>query len=285
MTKQHDETTTLLWDAQFPLLRLEGSGCSSFLHGQTSARVQGCANGELIQACWLSATGRVQALLEIQLDSAGADVLVLNGEIARVASGFDRVIFPADKVRLGEQRQQRRIQRLQADRLPHSNQVLWLNDNTDPPTSWTDLSTCNAEELDCWRNRHGWPLGDQELTGDTNPFELGLTHWVELNKGCYLGQETVAKLASRGEVKQELRCWKSTDGGGNLLASGDQLRLNNARAGVITSVSMDGAKGSHFGLALVRRQALEAEMLLAGNSGVEVSIARPSAFCEPPNRG
>ena len=40
--------------------------------------------------------------------------------------------------------------------------------------------------------------GSAELTGDTNPFELGLADRVSLDKGCYLGQETMAKLASKG---------------------------------------------------------------------------------------
>ena len=282
---RNQETTELLWDARFPLIRLEGSGCSSFLHGQTSAKIDGCALGDLIQACWLNATGRVQALLEIRLDSAGADVLVLNGNSDSVAGGFDRVIFPADQVRLGEQCQQRRLQRLEAGKAPDLNQVVWLRESSEPPTSWADLSPCNATELESWRNKQGWPLADQELTGDTNPFELGLSDWVELNKGCYLGQETVAKLASRGGVKQQLRCWQSSSDTQNVLQSGDQLKLNDSRAGIITSVSTDHATGGSFGLALVRRQALDAETLQAGNTDVEVSIARPSAFCDPPVRG
>ncbi len=284
MSRDRD-ATALIWDARFPLIRLEGQGCSSFLHGQTSARVDGCAHGDLIQACWLNATGRVQALLEIRLDSAGADVLVLNGDSNSVAGGFDRVIFPADQVKLGEQRQQRRMQRLEAGKAPDFTQVIWLNEGNEPPSSWADLTACNATDLECWRNKQGWPLGDQELTGDTNPFELGLSDWVELNKGCYLGQETVAKLASRGGVKQQLRCWQSTSEIQKDLESGDQLTLNDSRAGIITSVSTDKATGSSFGLALVRRQALDAETLQVGDSDVEVSIARPSAFCDPPARG
>ena len=279
------DSAALIWEARFPLIRLEGRGCSSFLHGQTSARVDGCAEGDLIQACWLNATGRVQALLEIRLDAAGADVLVLNGDSDSVAGGFDRVIFPADQVRLGKSRQQRRMQRLEADKAPNLNQVIWLNETSEPTNSWADLSPCNITELECWRNKQGWPLGDQELTGDTNPFELGLSDWVELNKGCYLGQETVAKLASRGGVKQQLRCWQSTSETQQVLESGDQLKLNDARAGIITSVCRDETTGSSYGLALVRRQALDAETLQAGISAVEVSIARPSAFCDPPARG
>ena len=44
--------------------------------------------------CWLDATGRVQALLEIRMDATGADVLVLAGAVDAVSQGFDRVIFP-----------------------------------------------------------------------------------------------------------------------------------------------------------------------------------------------
>ena len=285
MMSRGQDATALIWDARFPLIRLEGQGCSSFLHGQTSAKVDGSTHGDLIQACWLNATGRVQALLEIRLDSAGADVLVLNGDSSSVAGGFDRVIFPADQVRLGEQRQQRRLQRLEAGMAPDFTKVIWLNEGSEPPTSWGNVTPCDATELECWRNKQGWPLGDQEVTGDTNPFELGLSDWVELNKGCYLGQETVAKLASRGGVKQQLRCWQSTSETQKVLESGDQLKLNDSRAGIITSVSKDNATGSSFGLALVRRQALEAETLQAGDSDVEVSIARPIAFCDPPVRG
>ena len=284
MMKRNHDAAELIWDAPFPLLRMHGSGCSSFLHGQTSARVDGCSDGDLIQACWLNATGRVKALLEIRLDSAGADVLVLNGAVDQVASGFDRVIFPADQVRLGEQRQQRRMQRLEAGRAPDLNQVIWLSEAGDAAPAWADLSPCKATELERWRHQQGWPLGEQELTGETNPFELGLSGWVELNKGCYLGQETVAKLASRGGVKQELRCWQSTAEGCLDLESGDQLSLNDSRAGIITSASRDDVTGGSFGLAFVRRQALDAETLLAGDSGVEVSISRPSSFCEPPTR-
>ena len=48
---------SLIWDATFPLLRLEGSGCAGFLHGQTSASVNSADEGDLIPACWLNATG------------------------------------------------------------------------------------------------------------------------------------------------------------------------------------------------------------------------------------
>ncbi|MEC8095743.1 MAG: aminomethyltransferase [Cyanobacteriota bacterium] len=274
---------SLIWDATFPLLRLEGSGCAGFLHGQTSASVNGASEGKLIPACWLNATGRVQALLEIRLDDAGADVLVLHGDADLVIRGFDRVIFPADRVRLGPKREQRRLQRLQQGQLPATDAVLWLDDGAEPPTTWEAPTSSSAQLLEAWRMREGWPLSDAELNGDTNPFELGLAHWVKLDKGCYLGQETVAKLASRGGVKQQLRSWRSTTAFEEpQLESGDRLSLKAERAGVITSAARDPQSGQWFGLALVRRQALDVEKLDAGTEAIPLNLQRPGGFCDPP---
>ena len=58
---------TAVWDAMFPTLRLEGAGARGFLRGQTSADLQTAPTDALIQSCWLTATGRVQALLEVRL--------------------------------------------------------------------------------------------------------------------------------------------------------------------------------------------------------------------------
>ena len=274
---------SLIWDATFPLLRLEGSGCAGFLHGQTSASVNGASEGKLIPACWLNATGRVQALLEIRLDDAGADVLVLHGDADLVIRGFDRVIFPADRVRLGPKREQRRLQRLQQGQLPATDAVLWLDDGAEPPTTWEAPTSSSAQVLEAWRMREGWPLSDAELNGDTTPFELGLAHWVKLDKGCYLGQETVAKLASRGGVKQQLRSWRSTTAFEEpRLKSGDRLSLMAERAGVITSAARDPQSGQWFGLALVRRQALDVEKLDAGTEAIPLNLQRPGGFCDPP---
>ena len=53
-------TATLLWQDDFPLLRLEGPGARDFLQGQTSADINAAVIGEPMQACWLTATGRLR---------------------------------------------------------------------------------------------------------------------------------------------------------------------------------------------------------------------------------
>ncbi|MGB1621528.1 MAG: glycine cleavage T-protein [Synechococcus sp.] len=252
-----------LWDALFPTLRLQGPGAAAFLQGQTSADIQAGAPSGLIQSCWLTATGRVQALLEIRLDADGADVLVLAGDADAVATGFDRVIFPADRVRLMETRQQRRQQD-------------W---NSRGPGQWVDGEAAipgDAESLERWRLERGWP-GPGELRGDTTPYELGLTSWVNLSKGCYLGQETMAKLANRDGTKQQLRFWECADA----VPVDARLHHGDDRAGVVTSALHDSSRQRWIGLALVRRQQLAATTL-KGPAGQLLSLSRPNGVEDPP---
>ncbi len=280
----------LLWDQNFPVLRLEGSGSRTFLQGQTSADIQQAEEGDLLPACWLDATGRVQALLEIRMDATGADVLVLAGAVDAVHQGFDRVIFPADRVRLKGIRQQRRQELLvQAQPMEPVN-VFWTEDEPSASDRFPASEAANANQLDRWRLAQGWPLSAGELDGTTNPFELGLSPWVHLNKGCYLGQETVAKLASKGEVKQQLRSWRalSSELQGTVPQRGTVLRREGERAGVITSAleipSAEGASQEWIGLALVRRQALADPQLTLDNNQGSIQMSKPQAFSEPPTR-
>ena len=50
----------------------------------------------------------------------------------------------------------------------------------------------------------GRPAPGRELTEEYNPLEAGLYGAVSLNKGCYIGQETLAKVHSQGALRREL---------------------------------------------------------------------------------
>ena len=260
------------WDASLSCLRLNGAGARDFLQGQTSADLNAAQPDTLLTSCWLTATGRLRALLEIRLDAQGADVLVLAGDAEAVRKGFDQVIFPADRVRLTSMHRQRRLQALKAD-----GPVTWLDAEAPWPEPWRGLAPADDRMLELWRIQRGWPSGAGELNGDTNPFELGLSSWVSLSKGCYLGQETMAKLAGSGGVKQQLRCWRST----HEIQAGTVLRRNGERAGVITTSLQRPDDACWIGLALVRRQQLDAEHL-ATEDGRELTIGTPTGFTAPP---
>ncbi|ABB34006.1 hypothetical protein [Synechococcus sp. CC9605] len=259
----------LFWDAQVPWLRLNGSGARQFLQGQTSADLNALQSGDLLQTCWLTATGRLRAVLELRFDAEGADVIVLAGEASAVHAGFDQVIFPADRVRLQPLAELRRLQWLE----PNAAAV-WCDAEAELPEPWASGEAATVMALEQWRLQSGFPPGPGELNGETNPLELGLVAQISTEKGCYLGQETMAKLIGQAGVKQQLRRWSCS----SALSPTAKLTLEGERAGVITSALE--RDGTWLGLALVRRQCL-ASPTLEGPNGEQLQIRQPEAFQDP----
>ena len=259
----------LFWDAQVPWLRLNGSGARQFLQGQTSADLNALQSGDLLLTCWLTATGRLRAVLELRFDAEGADVIVLAGEASAVHAGFDQVIFPADRVCLQPLAELRRLQWLE----PNAAAV-WCDAEAELPEPWASGEAATVMALEQWRLQSGFPPGPGELNGETNPLELGLVAQISTEKGCYLGQETMAKLIGQAGVKQQLRCWSCS----SALSPTAKLTLEGERAGVITSALE--RDGTWLGLALVRRQCL-ASPTLEGPNGEQLQIRQPEAFRDP----
>lgn len=74
---------------------------------------------------------------------------------------------------------------------------------------WQQLMAAGAVPMgeQLWqqlRVEQGRPIPGQELTDDYNPLEAGLWHTISLSKGCYIGQETIARLHTYRGVKQQL---------------------------------------------------------------------------------
>ena len=105
-----------------------------------------------------------------------------------------------------------------------------------------------------------------ELDGGTIPAEAPVVDAsVSFTKGCYTGQELVARVDSRGDnTPRKLRI---VHGLGQPVA-GDELTLDDAVAGTITSVAADG--DGFVALAYVKRSALDASELTLGDETVAV---------------
>jgi folate-binding protein YgfZ len=74
---------------------------------------------------------------------------------------------------------------------------------------WEDLVAAGAvpagsDALESLRVATGVPAWGKELTEDYNPWEAGLDAAVSLTKGCYLGQEIVARLHNYRKVQRRL---------------------------------------------------------------------------------
>jgi folate-binding protein YgfZ len=149
------------------------------------------------------------------------------------------------------------------------------------PADLAALAPLPEPERQMRRIALGLPAAAAEINGETNPFELGLADRVSLAKGCYVGQETLARLATYDGVKQQLRRWFTPASPGSGAAApepGSTLRdAEGQRAGQVTSsLALPGGEG-WIGLALVRRAALEQEQLLCATDGADAVGADAAA--------
>jgi tRNA-modifying protein YgfZ len=74
---------------------------------------------------------------------------------------------------------------------------------------WNVLREAGAEPMgeavwESLRVEQGRPAADRELTEEHNPLEAGLWDAVSFSKGCYIGQEIVARLDTYQKLKQQL---------------------------------------------------------------------------------
>jgi folate-binding protein YgfZ len=99
------------------------------------------------------------------------------------------------------------------------------------------------------RIEDGVPYSGREITGEEFPQELGLDRAIDYDKGCYLGQETVARIHYRGQVNRLLRGFKTSVPAhpGAALLAGEQS------VGRVTSVA-DSPRWGPIALGFVRRE-------------------------------
>lgn len=109
-----------------------------------------------------------------------------------------------------------------------------------------------AVVLERGRIEAGLPRWGAELTETTLPNEAGLERTsISYTKGCYLGQETVARLRTYGHVNRRLVALLLPAGCG--AAPGDGVRAGDEPVGDVTSAVDSSASGRTIALAYVKR--------------------------------
>jgi tRNA-modifying protein YgfZ len=115
------------------------------------------------------------------------------------------------------------------------------------------------------RPRYGVDLDDSVI-----PQEAGLNERaVSFSKGCYVGQETVARLHYKGKPNRHLRGLRLSQP----VASGDELHLAERTVGQVGSSVLSPQLGP-IALALVRREAAPGMILSVGEAGATAEIAQ-----------
>lgn len=129
-------------------------------------------------------------------------------------------------------------------------------------------SLVSEQAAECLRVERGRPRYGVDLDDTVIPQEAGLNERaVSFTKGCYVGQETVARLFYKGKPNRHLRGLRLSSPAGH----GEQLLLGDRVLGSIGSV-VDSPGLGPIALALVRREAEPGAVVSVGEEGAEAEV-------------
>jgi folate-binding protein YgfZ len=270
-------------------LALTGAERKSFLAGQVTNDIEGLQAGSGCYAAFLTHKGKMLGDLRVLAaeDDGAEPELLLDTERATLQALFDRI--RRFKIGYDVELHKRTVQRgllslvgpdaralSGAEDLPHEEHASRSGQVGGHPVRLivTDVGVdvlCDADATDAVREallsagatpvsedaaeilrvERGRPRYGRELDETTIPQEAGLNERaVSFTKGCYVGQETVARLFYRGKPNRHLRGLKLSEP----VPTGAELRLGERVVGRLASSLVSPAYGP-IGLALVRREA------------------------------
>ena len=133
-------------------------------------------------------------------------------------------------------------------------------------------SQVGYDAFELYKIRRGIPQYDSEVMGECNPLELNLWNQISFSKGCYIGQEVIARLDTYKKVQRSLCSFRA----GTLLFPSKECRIVNSGKdiGIVTNCAgSDNDEGTFAGLGLVRKEfALPDAEYSAGIDGVPIII-------------
>ncbi|NJR38706.1 MAG: folate-binding protein YgfZ [Leptolyngbyaceae cyanobacterium CSU_1_4] len=296
-------------------IQVTGDDRLRFLHNQTTHDFNLLKSGQGCDTVFVTSTGRTIDLVTAYVSEDAVLLLVSPSYNSQLMEWMDRFIFFADKVELQDVTESTVAFSLLGNGLtaalgleaiaqqPYaSHQVMAIGGvevrvargsglitpgytliaaTSDAAQLWQTLTAAGAQPFgsQTWeqlRIQQGRPAAGQELTDAVNPLEAGLWQTISLSKGCYIGQETIARLHAYRGVKQQLWGIKMNAAAelDSLITSGEE------KIGKLTSCTQTSE--GHFGLAYIRTKAVTPGLKVTIGSAEGELVAVPFVSHEYP---
>jgi folate-binding protein YgfZ len=274
-------------------LALTGSEAKDFLHGQLTNDIESLEPGRGCYAAFLTHKGKMLGDLrvldlgdELLLDTERVALQELFNMIRRYKLGRDvelhkrtlelgllSLIGPrTETFGLEAEHDNRRDeiggQPVVLVRTDVGVDVFVPAEGVDAVRAALDLPEVSEEIAEIVRVEHGRPRYGAELDDGVIPQEAGLNERaVSFTKGCYVGQETVARLHYRGKPNRHLRGLRLSAPA----TPGDELRLGEKVVGRLGTVVESPTFGP-IALALVRREAAPGDTVAVAGGAVTADV-------------
>lgn len=267
------------------LIWVEGPDAGSFLQGLLSNDVAGLSAGDSCPSLLLDAKGHVRADMRVRHDGGGAYTVMVAPALAdEVAAALHRYHFSEDLEILGPEAvelltvgggvavPEGLAQFSVPGALPGTQDV--VVDDAAAALAALGVEEAPRDALELARIAAGVPLVGVDTGPATLVQEAGLeASAVSFSKGCYLGQETVARIAFRGRVNRTLRGIAL----GAPASAGASLTHGGREVGRLTSTGVAPDLGP-IGLAIVRTEAAPGdEVVVEGSAAPGRVVTLPFA--------
>lgn len=121
------------------------------------------------------------------------------------------------------------------------------------------------------------PIAGFDLTQDVNPLEAGLLDLIDFEKGCYIGQEVIARLDTYDKVQRSLVGFsqKKLTNGVQRVEIGDDIMSDDGgrRIGWVTSVANEPRTNELMGLAYIRKTYAQRRSVMTTSEGAKLQIS------------
>ncbi|MDQ3020254.1 MAG: hypothetical protein M3R36_06760 [Bacteroidota bacterium] len=132
-----------------------------------------------------------------------------------------------------------------------------------------DLTSQSCEEYEYFRIGAGLTEGENELNDNINPMECGLDKYISFVKGCYIGQEVIARLDSQGKRPKQMVKIASE----KLLNKDDKIYLDEKETGFISSAINYDGKNAALGFIRSVNLDFEKEYFVKNNDTEKIKIS------------
>jgi folate-binding protein YgfZ len=276
-------------------LRLTGGEAAEYLQGQITNDVEGLAPGEGCYAALLSHKGKMVAdmrvlrgpdFLWLDTEPAALPVMLRNAQmfgIGRdvraedVSSGYAilSLIGPAAREALDVAPPEVEHAWVEGEHgmyvaTDSGVDVICAAADADGVRAALGVEPVSEVAAECLRIESGRPRLGIDIGSETIPEEAGLNERaVSFTKGCYVGQETVARLHYKGKPNRHLRGLRLSSEGAE---TGDEVWLGDRVLGTVGSVTVSPTHGP-IALAVLRREAGPGDTVKVGATAADAVVA------------
>lgn len=301
----HDEATSAEYDAlrtgcglvsldDWTVVALTGDDRHTFLHNMCTNDIKKLAPGQGCEAFCTDVKGKIVAHVFVLLTADKTYLVTVPNQAERLIGHLDRYII-RENVELADETASMDVNFIAGDKaeavistagtdllsmnipMATGTAILAITEKSaklNEKFTNAAATTCGLAAWQSTRLEAGLPLYEVDFTNENLPQEVARdARAINFNKGCYLGQETIARLDALGHVNKQLVTVKFP--ADSEPQPGITLSQSDKPVGAATSVAWSPVASAPIGIAMVRRGANDVGTLLDSDVGQVEVVATP----------